>query len=446
MLISFTVENWMSYAKPATLSMVASRERQHIARVPSIAKYKVKVLPVAAIFGGNASGKTNLFKALQFAKTLVTKFNQPDNLIPIEPFLLDPATKGKPCRFNFELLIEEIIYEYSFSVGRNEVVEEKLVKISGKNEQTLFHRVAGEANFDASLANDLSLKFAFKGTRDNQLFVTNTVSQKNDQFRAVYDWFDKTLALVAPDTRFGPFERFFQEADPLFPAMNTSLADLDTGIDHLGKEMIRLENFPIEEEFRLKLEEEVKEGGTVRLVTGATNERYVISRENGSLVVYKLVAYHKSMDGNDVKMELRHESDGSQRVIDLMPAFFDMGNHVAGKVYVIDELDRSLHTQLTRKLLGYYLNTCTPATRTQLLFTTHDVMLMDQELLRRDEIWITERDSAGGTKLLSFSEYKDVRYDKDIRKSYLQGRLGGVPRIFIDSCTGDNTAIVTARG
>ena len=103
------------------------------------------------------------------------------------------------------------------------------------------------------------------------------------------------------------------------------------------------------------------------------------------------------------------------------------------KVYVIDEVDRSLHTLLIRRLLEGYLAKCSHNSRSQLLFTTHNVLLMDQDLLRRDEMWISERNAQGISSLLSFSEYKDVRYDKDIRKSYLQGRLGGIPRILLQS-------------
>jgi AAA15 family ATPase/GTPase len=129
---------------------------------------------------------------------------------------------------------------------------------------------------------------------------------------------------------------------------------------------------------------------------------------------------------------MEYESDGSRRVIDLLPVFLDLCADKSRKVYVIDELDRSLHTLLTRHMLEGYLSSCSPQSRAQLLFTTHDVLLMDQELLRRDEMWVAERTESGMSSLTSFSEYKDVRYDKDIRKSYLQGRLGGIPRVFFD--------------
>jgi len=352
-------------------------------------------------------------------------------LIPVEPFRLDGGSAEQPSRFEFELLIDELLYAFSFAVTRQAVVEEKLVVITSTSETVLYDRHDGKPHFDASLAKDTFLQFAFKGTRNNQLFLTNSVSQKVDNFRPVHDWFAHTLELVAPDSRFEPFELFLDDAHPLYAAMNEMLPQLDTGIDHLGFETFPIENIPLSEPLKTKLQEEVKEGMTVRLWTEPVNERFVVIRKNGELLARKLVTYHAKPDGTDAKFEVRQESDGSQRVIDLLPAFLALSDRASKKVYVIDEVDRSLHTLLTRSLIEMYLSNCSAESRTQLLLTTHDVLLMDQQLLRRDEMWVSERDAAGGSDLFSFSEYKDVRYDKDIRKSYLQGRLGGIPRILL---------------
>ena len=431
MIIEFTLENWMSFRNPVSFSMVASRERQHGERVPRVAKYPTRVLPVAAIYGGNASGKTNFFKALSFVKNLVIKGTLPDSLIAVEPFRLDAAMTEQPARFSFQLLVEETIYEFSFALTRKVILEERLVQISSSSEKVLYDRREGKPNFDASLRDDQSLRYAFKGTRDNQLFLTNTVSQQVDAFRPVYDWFKDTLDLVAPDSRFEPFEQFFDEGHPLYGRMSEALLQLDTGITHLGSEQVPFDSIPMPDEIRAKLQDELHEGMAVRLMTGPVVDRYVVIRKDGDLIAKKLVTYHANGDDSEIKFDIRQESDGSQRVIDLLPAFLDISAALSRKVFIIDEVDRSLHTLLTRQLIESFLACCSPDSRSQLLFTTHDVLLMDQQLFRRDEMWVAERDNSGVSSLISFAEYKDVRYDKDIRKSYLQGRLGGVPRILL---------------
>ncbi len=432
MIISFSIDNFMSFQKPVSFSLTASRERQHGDRVPKISKYQTRILPIAVIYGGNASGKTNFFKALNFVKGLVVRGTQPDSMIPIESFRLDSESVNKPSSFQLVLLINGIIYEFSFTVTRKAVLEEKLVQITSTSEKTLYDRQGDRPNFDNSLAKDQFLQFAFKGTRDNQLFLTNSVSQKVDAFRPIYDWFKNSLELMAPDSRFEPFEHFFDKGHPLYNTMNEMLPQLDTGISQLGGEEIPFDNIPLPDVLKSKLQEEVNEGMTIRFLSGPTNDRFVVSRREGELVAKKLVTYHPKSDGTNVKFEMRQESDGSQRIIDLLPAFLEISASNSEKVYVIDEVDRSLHTLLIRQLLEAYLANCSSGSRAQLLITTHDVLLMDQKLLRRDEMWITERDIKGNSSLYPFSEFKDVRYDKDVRKSYLQGRLGGIPRILLN--------------
>jgi uncharacterized protein len=433
MLISFTVENWMSFREPVTFSMVAGRERQHIERVPHIKKYKTKVLPIAAIYGGNASGKSNFFKAIAFARRFILNGTQPDELIPIIPFLLDSAAAQRPSRFIFELMINETVYEYSFSVTKKTVVEEKLVEIGAVREKINYHRRNGSIVFDESINKDFSfLEFTFRATRENILFLTSSVFQNAENFRCVYDWFKNTLKLIAPDARYIPFEQFYDEKNPLYHFMNAILPTLDTGISHLRIEKIPFENTPMPRSLGTHFQENVKEGATVEIVPDNNrNMRLAVTKKDGELIAQKLVTYHTGADGEDIMFEMHQESDGSLRVIDLLPAFIDASSKNASSVYVIDEIDRSLHTLLTRNLISAYLANCSAEIRSQMLLTTHDVLLIDQHLLRRDEIWVAERDGTGNSTLIPFSNYKDIRFDKDIRKSYLQGRMGGIPRIIL---------------
>ncbi len=429
MILRFSLENWMSFRERSTLNMIATRERQHSDRIARIDPYSIRLLPIAVLYGGNASGKTNLFRALKFAKSLVVKGTQPGGLIAVEEFRLHTANAGMPTRFDLEILVEGVVYEFSFSVTRQKVLEEKLVQITRAKEQVLYHRHNDEIEFSSSLKNDQLLKFAFQGTRENQLFLTNTVSQNVSRFFPIYAWFRDQLVLIAPDSRFEPFESYIDENSPMYDAMNHFLRRLDTGIDALGSEVVPFEHLPIPEDLKSALQDTIKEGMPVRVVLSPNKEMYVITRKGGELMAKKLVTFHLREDGSQEKFEIRHESDGTQRVIDLLPAFLDLISPGSEKVYVIDEVDRSIHPLLARQMLESYLSSCISTSRKQLLMTTHNVQLMDQKLLRRDELWITERETNGETSLASFSEFKDVRYDKDIRKSYLQGRLGGVPHL-----------------
>ena len=427
MIVSFTLDNWTSFKDKVTFSMVASRERQHGNRLARLRNYQAKILPIAAIYGGNASGKTNFFKALGFAKKLVVFGTRPGKEIPVEPFLLDTKAAEKPSHLEFVLVSKDSMYEYGFSVTRKAVLEEKLVKI-GNKEKTLYHRRNGGIEFHKSLAEEKFLQYAFQGTRPNQLFLTNSVEQNIETFRPVYDWFDDTLTMIAPDARFGSFELFVDEGR-LHSAMNKILPLLDAGIASIGGEDIPFENIPIPEFKKNEIQENTEEGEGIRLLDMPGSERFLITREDGKMLARKLITYHAGGDGLNVKFNMSQESDGSKRVIDLLPAFLELASQDSKRVYVIDELDRSLHTILSRRLIESYLARCADKSRTQLLLTTHDVLLMDQQIMRRDEMWVTERDNMGASSLTSFSDYLDIRYDKDIRKSYLQGRLGGIPRI-----------------
>lgn len=165
------------------------------------------------------------------------------------------------------------------------------------------------------------------------------------------------------------------------------------------------------------------------LMSGPDGHRFTLRHEADGLHATRLLTQHRTKSGKDVEFYMAEESDGTQRFVDLLPAFYDLAHSAEGKVFVIDEIDRSLHTELTRNLIDAFLQTLGTASRSQLIFTTHDVMLLDQDMLRRDEIWFTEKDEEGNSDLFGLSDFKGVRADKDIRKSYLLGRFGGMPRI-----------------
>ncbi len=427
MLINFSIENWMSFRDRTVFTMTATKEQQHGDRLARLKKYRLRALPTAVIYGGNASGKTNFFKAINFAKHYITRGSLPDYQIYVEPFLLNEDKRKNPVSFTFEILVDKDIYELSFTLSAIKVIEEKLTKVTSSSEKVLYHRKGDnpDPKLHSSIVNS-RLMFAFEGTRDNQLFLTNSVSQKVTTFLPVYKWFAETLVLVAPDTRFESFEHFITEGSLLHDTMNAILPNLDTGITHLGGEEISMDNLPFPEELKQKLIEEVRNNVAVKIRN--KDEQIIVTRTDNELLAHKLYTYHKDSKGKDIRFEMSQESDGTRRIIDLLPAILDLVNTRIPKVFIIDEIDRSLHSLLIRQLLEVFLSSCSESSRKQLLFTTHDLLLMNQTLFRRDEMWITERDSDGSSRMISFSEYEDIRNDKDILKSYLQGRMGGIPK------------------
>lgn len=429
MIVTFLLENWRSFRDPVTFSMVAGRERRHNDRVPRIERYQSRVLPIAAIFGGNASGKTNLLRALNFAKRFITSgIRNPTGRIPVEPFKLDEESASRPSRFEFELLIDEILYCYRFSVMRECVVEEALARKSQGVETTLYKRNAGSIRFLPSLLGLDRLQLVFDCTRENQLFLTNSVLLNIEDFAGVYRWFNEQLEFVAPDSRFAPFEYLDEDVSQHHGRMKDILAQLDLGVSRLDMEEVSLARI-LPRELIESISDDLQDDQAAVLAVDPMGDRHLVARSNGNLEAKKLVTFHQRVDGSEVKFAFRDESDGSRRVIDLLRAFLDLTSETCRKVYVIDEFDRSLHTHLALWLLQYYLLQNAPASRSQLVFTTHDAQLMDPDLFRRDEIWVAEMNRRGASDLVSLSEYQGIQDDRDIRKIYLQGRLGGVPRI-----------------
>ena len=162
------------------------------------------------------------------------------------------------------------------------------------------------------------------------------------------------------------------------------------------------------------------------LLRTPNGQRYYVARIDGGIRVAKVVSFHTGSDGKPVRFEIPEESDGTQRFIDLLPVLHELGADMSEKVVFVDELDRSFHSGLTRTIIESFFFEWEPSSRAQLLFTTHDATLIDQELFRRDELWLVDKNAGGETELKNLSDYQ-VRSDKRLMKDYLLGRFGAIP-------------------
>jgi len=316
--------------------------------------------------------------------------------------------------------LEQYIYELYFSVTGDKVLEEKLTVIKSYSEHVLYER--SEENGIKIYGNDdkSHLDFISQSTRTNQLFLTNTVNNNNNTYMDAYNWFKEGLKLISTSARFVGFDKLLEKNQNSYEEINSLLNRLDTGISHLDYEIVK-------DMGKERLREMLENKESFHLTDYITGERY-IEPEGDEKAIKKLVTYHKCDDKGEYKFEMWQESDGTKRLIELLPAFLQYEEGDCG-VFIIDEFDRSIHHLLLARLLERYLTMCNKDTRLQLIFTTHDLLLMDQELLRRDEMFVVERDDSGVSSVIPLNEYKNIRSDKDLLKSYIQGRFGGIPRL-----------------
>ena len=174
----------------------------------------------------------------------------------------------------------------------------------------------------------------------------------------------------------------------------------------------------------------LKEGGSGALVRSIQGQRFSVYMQGGELKAAKAKLYRKSADDDTrVAFDVSEESDGTMRLFDLLPLFHELMVKGSRRTYVVDELDKSMHTHLTKKLFDYYLSSRTPNSRGQLIATLHDTELLDQKMFRRDEMWIVRRDKNGASTLTRISNERHLRHDKDLRRGYLQNTVVGLPEI-----------------
>jgi AAA15 family ATPase/GTPase len=440
MLVNLRISNCLSFRDEVEFTALASRERRHGEQVFRHSKLGLNLLPVAALYGANGAGKSNLYYAIRFARRFILRSRaRPEDAIDVEPFRLDRECLTKPSAFSFDFLIDDQVYRYSFAATRQRVVSESLEKVNGNKASAVFTRdwQGDKPVWNVEYFKRLGLpsdefqfiEFKTRDTLPNQLFLSETRGHKLPVLEAVGRWFRNKLCLLDPHSEFKPVEIGLRKVETFREYSVQSLQRAGTGINSIKNDVVSLETIPIPSELRNLINKQLETApdGELVQVVGPERQRFFAYREGGQVKALQLVTFHQDRDGNQVRFEMPDESEGTQRLIDLLPAFFELSSPDTEKVFFIDELDRSLHSHLTRGLLESFLRNRTNSSRGQLLFTTHDALLLDQELLRRDEIWFLDKDERGQSTLTALSDFKGVRHDKDIRRSYLLGRFGGVP-------------------
>lgn len=412
MIVEFRVKNFLSLKKEQVLSFEATADSHlqefHCIRITP----KLRLLKVAAIFGANASGKSNVLKALSFMHDMILNSATKKQILDqtdFTPFKLSRESLEAPGIFEIRFILDGIKYAYGFKIDKYAILEEWLFNYPKGKKSKLFTRRSVKKDgktheyvYDWGTSLKGEKKKLSELTRQNSLFLSVSSQFKHKVLNRIFEWFKiKLRPIVTPGTNVLNFTSLKCNEDERFKRDVLSLLKYaDFKIDDIIFE---------KEKYR---------------------QRRLFEDENPDLIQHdqvelnKILFKHRVKEGDMAfsnKLEFSEESRGTQRYYELAGPLLDLIDE--GGVLCIDELESSLHTGLLTHLIKTFLENSTKA---QLLFTCHDLQAMTLELFRRDEIWFTEMKEGGQTELYCLSDFRP-RKDKLIRNGYLNGAYGAVP-------------------
>ena len=433
MLMRFEVKNFLSFDNMTEFSMFAGdfqKKQEHLIKTK-----KTNLVKFAAFYGANASGKSNLVKAIDYSRKIILEGIK---RIPRETFFkCKPENKNKITTFEYEILLNDKYYAYGFNVliSKNEIVGEWLYDISGKEEKLIFERDLenNQFNKDVEFSKEINERRFDVYFEDNKLnsetlflkeisrFLYNT----NHEFRVfeeIYKWFSNCLDVNFPSIPITHFEymlsndvNFNKEVIDILNSFGTGITDfelIECPMEDLMKELPEMLINRIKDD----LLKSKSKGVNIR----GNKQFYNITLDKNNNLKAQILSFKHQM--NAVDFYLSEESDGTRRLMDLIEILLSKD-----KVFIIDEIDRSLHPNLTYKFIELFLNIAKER-NIQLIVTTHEDKLLDLRLLRRDEIWFIQKDNLGKTEIYPLESF-DKKFDTKIIKSYLEGRYGGIPRL-----------------
>jgi AAA15 family ATPase/GTPase len=368
-------------------------------------------VPVAVIYGANASGKSNVVIALRWMRSAVLKSHskgEPGGGVPRLPFALDDACASEPSTFELDFVVGGVRHHYGFEASDTEFLAEWLYAFPKAKRQMLFEREHQEFKFGRALEG--RNRIISELTRPNSLFVSAAAQNDHKKLLEISSYF-RSLRVYSGIAVGG--EASVRLADAKVDARVIDfLGKIGTGVTGY-----RRTPFEIPE----KLERDLRE--VVTILKKISNQPVEVNGiPVGKHVVLELA--HRRRDGSDVFFELDRESAGTRRLLVLLGRVFAALDE--GSPLVIDELDASLHTQACEAVLALFSSPRTNPKGAQLIATTHDTNLLSSPLLRRDQIWFTEKDPEGATHLYPLTDIRSRKGD-NIERGYLQGRYGAVP-------------------
>ena len=436
MLIQVNVQNFKSFNELNSLNLIASnklrKQKERLYESDTISLLKSTV-----IYGSNASGKSNFVEVLRFMKKCV--MNQE---IPIESYNWycrnHEDNKEKISSFSVQLLLNEDCYEYGFDAILNTqtIKDEWIVDLNKK-------KILYQRNNDGKPLNGLNLGREDRMRmeiylddflhNDKSLFLTEMNRNKSfdkdselSVYHRIYNWFVKDLNVVLPDMPLTKFSYYYDEST--LSNIKKIVRSFDTGIEDI--EIKNMSEEQLQNKIGISLYKDVinelkknvqKQGQELNLSMRSKKEFFNITMNDNYDLEIKTLCFKHGQSMLD--FEFCEESDGTKRVFDFLDILLNKNQN---SVYVIDEMERSLHPNLFNRFIEL-LNEYQKQSNIQVIFTTHESSIMKQDLFRRDQIWSIERNKDNDSRIYSLDTFNE-RFDKKISKAYLDGRYGAIPQ------------------
>ena len=402
MILEFSVKNFLSFKEKVTFSMIANSNKELNDNYVEIGGNKV--LKSAAIYGANASGKSNFFKILTLVVLMLRSSNSVDinAKLPLIPFKLDKGSVNKPSEFEIKFILDETRYVYGFIADKDKIYDEYLYYYPNGRETKIFDRTnINEYSYtqkDEKILREIEAKNA-----QNKFFLATATNWNFDKTKAAYNFLTNGIGTC------NNLEILKNMAYKMYETNPDYLKDF--AIDFLQKADFNIEDYQISQidvpgEFLTAIPE------------------FITKTLPDKPKAYQVLFKHKNSDNY---LSIDEESLGTQMIFAFIPFLADSLKNK--KVLIIDELDKSLHPFLVQYIVEIFNDAEINKNGSQLIFNTHDTNLLDLNILRRDQIWFTEKNSeTGESDLYSLSDFS-VRKQENVEKGYMLGRYGAVPFI-----------------
>ena len=403
MLIEFSITNFLSFKEKNTFSMIASSDNTLEDNFTNIGNEKL--LKMTALYGANASGKSNLFKILSLISNMIRQSNfiNPNVLLPIIPFKLDKETMKKPSEFEIKFLIDKVRYIYGFEADAKNIYKEYLTYYPKGRPVKIFNREnINEYSFNVSdekILNDIKEKNTV-----NKFFITTATNWNFKKTKPAFEFLTEKLGVVMSYEQLNNY------------SYNMYFNDKDKTLEKFALKFLE------KADFNIKGYKVIQEKMNDELINTLPDimKSFIPTNTN----IFKVNTTH-IVNGSKYDFDISEESLGTQVIFSFIPVIKDVIDN--GKVLLIDEFDKSLHPYIVKYIVELFNDPDLNKNNAQLIFNTHDTNLLDLELLRRDQIWFTEKNPKNGESTLYALDDFSVRKSENVEKGYLLGRYGAVP-------------------